>query len=320
MLISKGYLNKAYTQLQTHLKVDFHLGLYAYVAVFLGLMMYWNYNYWDFYGTMFKQYYGNPLIYLYYFIFYAVAYFGVAIPQAAFRKDWEALKKLEFWVKSLTFLGIIALASGCYHQRDLAKALADMQHEQYYLLRVFTQLRRPIISIIPLLLIFWLYDRQRTPWYGLRKQGFSAKPYILLLLLCLPFIIWASFQPSFLQTYPRLKVWAMQNAFGLTKGQMLGIFEIGYGIEFMFVEIVFRGALVISLAAVMGRNAILPMVAVYAFLHFGKPFPETVASIFGGYLLGILALYTQNIVGGLLIHLGVAYSMEIAAIAQYYLK
>jgi len=42
------------------------------------------------------------------------------------------------------------------------------------------------------------------------------------------------------------------------------------------------------------------MVVAYASIHFGKPLGETIPSVFGGYLLGVLALYTRSIWGGLL--------------------
>ena len=46
------------------------------------------------------------------------------------------------------------------------------------------------------------------------------------------------------------------------------------------------------------------------FLHFGKPAGEAISSIFGGYILGILAFRSRNIYGGLIAHLGVAWGMD----------
>ncbi len=66
----------------------------------------------------------------------------------------------------------------------------------------------------------------------------------------------------------------------------------------------------------MGKEAILPMVVTYAFLHFGKPFPETISSIFGGYILGIFAYKTENIMGGIFIHMAIALLMDVFAIWQ----
>jgi hypothetical protein len=52
------------------------------------------------------------------------------------------------------------------------------------------------------------------------------------------------------------------------------------------------------------------MITVYCFLHFGKPAGEAISSIFGGYILGILAFRSRNIYGGLIAHLGVAWGMD----------
>jgi len=58
------------------------------------------------------------------------------------------------------------------------------------------------------------------------------------------------------------------------------------------------------------------MVAAYAVLHFGKPLGESIGSIFGGYILGIIALYSRNIWGGVFVHGGIALLMEIFAFLQ----
>ena len=58
------------------------------------------------------------------------------------------------------------------------------------------------------------------------------------------------------------------------------------------------------------------MVVWYATIHFGRPLGETVSSLIGGYILGVLALSTRSIWGGLLIHIGVAWLMEAFAFWQ----
>ena len=95
-----------------------------------------------------------------------------------------------------------------------------------------------------------------------------------------------------------------------------GIYELCYGFDFISVELFFRGFLVVALSRFVGKDAILVMVVVYAFLHFGKPAGETISSIFGGYILGILAYSSRNIYGGLVAHLGVAWGMEYFAYLQ----
>ena len=63
----------------------------------------------------------------------------------------------------------------------------------------------------------------------------------------------------------------------------------------------------------------MPMVVIYCMIHFQKPLLETVSSIFGGLLLGIIVWYGRSIYGGIIAHLGTAWMMEIAAFAQIYI-
>ena len=58
------------------------------------------------------------------------------------------------------------------------------------------------------------------------------------------------------------------------------------------------------------------MIVWYATIHFGRPLGETISSLFGGYILGVLALSTRSIWGGLFIHIGIAWLMEAAAFLQ----
>ena len=68
-------------------------------------------------------------------------------------------------------------------------------------------------------------------------------------------------------------------------------YELAYGWNFISIELLFRGFLVIGMVKLMGRHAILPMIVVYSFIHFGKPAGECISAIFGGYILGIIAYF-----------------------------
>jgi membrane protease YdiL (CAAX protease family) len=93
-------------------------------------------------------------------------------------------------------------------------------------------------------------------------------------------------------------------------------YEIAYALDFITVEFLFRGFMVIGLMSMIGRGAVLMMAVTYCFLHFGKPPVEAISSIFGGYILGVIAYETKSIWGGIVIHVGIALSMEIAAYIQ----
>lgn len=94
------------------------------------------------------------------------------------------------------------------------------------------------------------------------------------------------------------------------------LFELAYGSSFFSVELFFRGFLILALSRFLGKDVVYPMVYAYCILHFGKPMGETISSIFGGYILGVIALESRNIWGGVLIHAGIAILMDIAALMQ----
>jgi membrane protease YdiL (CAAX protease family) len=58
------------------------------------------------------------------------------------------------------------------------------------------------------------------------------------------------------------------------------------------------------------------MVVPYCMVHYPKPLPETLAAIVAGIALGTLAMKTRSIWGGVLIHVGVALTMDLLAVAQ----
>ena len=91
-------------------------------------------------------------------------------------------------------------------------------------------------------------------------------------------------------------------------------FELFYLISFIAVEMMFRGYLIYRMEKYLGNYVVLPMMVAYAALHFGKPLGETLGSVGGAYILGVLALKSKNIYGGIFIHMGVAFLMEVFAL------
>ena len=73
----------------------------------------------------------------------------------------------------------------------------------------------------------------------------------------------------------------------------------------------FRGFLIVGMVRYFGPQVVLPMILTYCFLHFGKPLTESISSLFGGYILGIISLHSKSIWGGVIIHVGIAWLMEI---------
>ena len=95
---------------------------------------------------------------------------------------------------------------------------------------------------------------------------------------------------------------------------------MSYGIDFLTVELFFRGFLVLAFVKYAGKNAILPMACFYCAIHFGKPMAECISSYFGGILLGIIAYNTRSIMGGLMVHVGIAWLREVGGYLGNVLK
>jgi membrane protease YdiL (CAAX protease family) len=132
-----------------------------------------------------------------------------------------------------------------------------------------------------------------------------------MLFFMLPLIAAASTQADFLAMYPKLKsVLHIGNSIQLSGLHRL-LFELSYGSDFLSIEIFFRGFLILAFAKWVGKDAILPMACFYCTIHFGKPLGECISSYFGGMLLGIVVYNTRSIYGGLVVHLGIAWLMEL---------
>jgi len=302
--------------LKSHLNEDFHALKYGYFLLFITACIYYNYQV-DFETEVLNRHYGSPSCYLYYFAFYSFSYFAIAIPILFFSIKRPILCNASFWVKSILLLGIITFDGAFNFHRDIVINLNFDRLEKHFLIVIFNNCHSIISVIIPLLIIKVIFDWKMKSFYGLTFKKFDHKPYLTMLLIMLPLIIWASFQKDFLQTYPTYQPWRSTEVFGLSHHLMGLIYELVYLADFVSVELIFRGALIIGMIKLIGKDAILPMVATYAFLHFGKPMGETIGSIFGGYILGVIALRTGSILGGCIIHIGVAFLMDFLAYIQH---
>lgn len=147
---------------------------------------------------------------------------------------------------------------------------------------------------------------------GLSPRGFVRSPgiYGLLFLLMLPVVFWASAQPGFLRTYPLLKPWHAAT----WCWQVLLCFWMLYALQFVAVEIFFRGFICFTLEKPFGLGAIAIMTVPYCMIHYHKPLPEAIAAIGAGVALGWLALKTRSIWGGVLLHIAIALTMDALAL------
>jgi hypothetical protein len=89
------------------------------------------------------------------------------------------------------------------------------------------------------------------------------------------------------------------------------LYELSYGSDFLSIELFFRGFLVLAFMKYAEIDVLLPMAVFYCTIHFGKPLGECISSFWGGLILGIVTYNTRTIYGGLIVHLGIAWLMEL---------
>jgi len=300
--------------LRDHIRADFRPGLYLAVALWLALLLSVNY-YLDFEDSYIDSFQDDPRWPLMYFSLYATAYYGSVGLWTYFHRRLAVWCNRDFWLRSGTALVCYSIYAGFYGHVTWSQQLFGGQ-VFVFLYYCFRNLQSVLTIVLPLYLFYKLIDRNPSNFYGMVPKRKGLALYGLMLALMVPLITLASFQPDFLAAYPTYKDTNANEFFNVPEWVTALVYEFCYGWDFVPTELLFRGFLVIGMNRVLGRGAVLPMVVWYCTIHFGRPLGEAVSSIFGGYLLGVLALSTRSIWGGLLIHIGIAWGMEIAAFLQ----
>ncbi|HEY6176852.1 MAG TPA: CPBP family intramembrane glutamic endopeptidase [Kofleriaceae bacterium] len=161
---------------------------------------------------------------------------------------------------------------------------------------------------IPMIVLACL-PGQRIRDYHVSLRGFFHHLWIYaaLFALILPAVLIASTTRAFRETYPFYRI--ANRSLG-----DLAMWEALYAAQFLSLEFFFRGFLLHGLRRALGANAIFVMLVPYCMIHYGKPLPETLGAIGAGLILGTLAMRTRSIWGGVLIHVGVASTMDVLAL------
>ena len=174
--------------------------------------------------------------------------------------------------------------------------------------------------LIPFAVIRWLLSPQASAAeqgslkiadFGWHWNSTAAhwRGYLLLLSPVLVFVVLVSMGEDFVNHYP----------FYRSAGRSwldLILWECLYLSQFVFLEFFFRGYMLNALRPAVGANAIWVMCVPYMMIHFPKLWLEATGAILFGLFLGILALQSRSIWGGVLVHAGVAVSMDIAALLR----
>lgn len=164
-----------------------------------------------------------------------------------------------------------------------------------------------VVFISFCIVLYHKWDRQSWGLYFTKKTG-SFSPYLLLLLLMLPLLFFAATQADFQVVYPRLKVLQVIDH---PQWYHYGLFECTYALDFITIELFFRGFLLAVLSRWLGARSLLPVALFYFSIHLGKPLLEAFSSFWGGLILGSISIQTKSIWGGWMVHVGIALLMEI---------
>lgn len=307
------YLQEFY---QEHPKKEFYLTFIIFNALCIFINYYFQFE---------ISYINNPYVYqgwhfFNYFIFYSFAWFGTFIIYHLFYPEKKILYQKNFWKISLLLLSIFTI----YVNFDFFYRFwvyENIHHEvQYFVMKCLNNTMKPIL-ILPIIYLYWkIFDYQYNKnFYGLiPQQKQDLKLYLWMFLFMIPLVVGASFTSDFLHQYPRYlpENSEAEEYLGWKDWQTTLIFEFCYGVDFIFIELFFRGFILFALMRYVGSSVIFGMATVYVFIHFEKPVGETIGSLFGGLILGVLSYKTESIWGGIAIHLGIAWLMEAAAWAH----
>lgn len=305
-------MKQIWSDLKSQLKEDFTWQSYGLIISLVAVLIFLSYG-----TNIEKHIYGTNANH--YLIFHLIFYPALYYLFVWIKSGTRIFKKPEFMILSFIYLLILSLNTGYI---DYTKYLIDLPlYERFYVRNIIANTKGSAIMLGGMAAVYFIWERKNLKdFYGMTFKNHNFKPYFILLALMIPLIAAAATQPDFLQTYPAFKPWKYQSVFGLSTTQMAWIFEGFYLFDFVRVEALFRGALVIGLARFLGKDSVLTMAALYCIFHFNKPLGETISSLFGGYLLGVIALRQGNIIGGCIVHVGIAGLMNIAAHFAYWIR
>jgi membrane protease YdiL (CAAX protease family) len=163
--------------------------------------------------------------------------------------------------------------------------------------------------IIPFSLWKLFYPKDSLLELGMRVRGFTRHLWIygLCLAVVIPTMLLVARQPDFGTYYPFYKHSSRSWFDFLT-------WEGMYYVQFLALELFFRGFMVGTLRKSLGAASIFVMAVPYCMIHYGKPYLEANGAIVAGVVLGSLAARTKSIYAGFMVHVTVAALMDVLSL------
>jgi len=208
-----------------------------------------------------------------------------------------------------------------YHTVKLAESLFGIEHHVWYrairhspFAELWTHVwwaawHLVLFLAVPMGIVkFGLRQPLSAFGWQVGDAGAHWRLYAGIVLFFIVFLsVFAHFSPSFLHYYPFYK---------LSHRSWLDwlAWEGLYMAQFVALEFFFRGFILQGLRVPMGSSAIAVMVVPYTMIHLPKLWPEAMGAILFGVLLGVLAIRSRSILGGLAIHASVALTLDISGV------
>ncbi len=205
---------------------------------------------------------------------------------------------ISFAINSLNNLGLTSFGD------RLANYLSELADPKFFSLRYWVWVNLVCYFILPALAIKFIL-KQNLKDYGLsfRSVFKEWKLYLAIYSLMLLLVSLVSMSQEFQTMYPFYKPQPLMPKFLF--------WHLHYLVLFFSVEFFFRGFLLHGLKHRFGFYSIFMMTLPYCMIHYGKPLPETLGSIFAGVVLGALSLKTNSMWFGVLIHYSIGLTMDI---------
>ena len=222
-------------------------------------------------------------------------------------------------VKVSIAFAILSIDRSVYFYHELKEVVPWQALRFVY--NCIANLSSAVFMMLPMFLFKYIFDRKEDfGLYGLKFKRVDFTPYWIMLAVMAP-VMYAAFElfpdiANYYPTYRKIGGQRFADFYNISETLAIAIYETFYVSDFIFTELFFRGVLILGFVKLIGKNAVIPMAAAYCILHFGKPMTETISSIFGGYILGIIAMYSRNIWGGVFIHGGIALVMDLIGIVK----